>query len=212
MAWLIEHHLDMSTIAQSRDLSDRKTVTDFAQTVQSLERLKLLLILTVADIRAVGPGVFNGWKGQLLRTLYYASEPHLSGGHSKMSHKQAIETAKTDLTAKLDHWSKKDRTAYLKRPLSSLLAPYRAGPAAGSCRTPASGRQTGQELVAPGGATGIRGGDRVDDHGSRPSAVFVHHRRRLLFHGRQYRRCANRHDHRRLCAGHDLYRPRIARR
>ena len=81
VAWLIEHHLDMSTIAQSRDLNDRKTITDFAQTVQSLERLKMLLILTVADIRAVGPGVFNGWKGQLLRTLFYATEPHLSGGH-----------------------------------------------------------------------------------------------------------------------------------
>lgn len=115
VAWLIEHHLDMSTIAQSRDLSDRKTVTDFAQTVQSLERLKLLLILTVADIRAVGPGVFNGWKGQLLRTLYYASEPHLSGGHSKMSHKQTIEKAKEELVGKLDHWSKKDKNAYLKR-------------------------------------------------------------------------------------------------
>ncbi|MEL7525958.1 MAG: [protein-PII] uridylyltransferase [Pseudomonadota bacterium] len=115
VAWLIEHHLDMSTIAQSRDLNDRKTITDFAQTVQSLERLKMLLILTVADIRAVGPGVFNGWKGQLLRTLFYATEPHLSGGHSKMSHKEAVESAKNDLVAKLDHWSKKDRTAYLKR-------------------------------------------------------------------------------------------------
>jgi [protein-PII] uridylyltransferase len=115
VAWLIEHHLDMSTIAQSRDLSDRKTITDFAQMVQSLERLKLLLILTVADIRAVGPGVFNGWKGQLLRTLYYASEPYLSGGHSKMSHKQSIENAKEDLAGKLDHWSKKDKTSYLNR-------------------------------------------------------------------------------------------------
>mgnify|MGYP000642404532 FL=1 len=115
VAWLIEHHLDMSTIAQSRDLSDRKTVTDFANTVQSLERLKLLLILTVADIRAVGPGVFNGWKGQLLRTLYYATEPHLSGGHTKMSHRQTIDQAKEDLGSKLAHWSAKDRNAYLKR-------------------------------------------------------------------------------------------------
>ncbi|MEM9633037.1 MAG: [protein-PII] uridylyltransferase [Pseudomonadota bacterium] len=115
VAWLIEHHLDMSTIAQSRDLADRKTITDFAQTVQSLERLKLLLILTVADIRAVGPGVFNGWKGQLLRTLYYTTEPHLSGGHSKMSHAKAIEQAKETLSEKLAHWTKKDRNSYLKR-------------------------------------------------------------------------------------------------
>lgn len=115
VAWLIAHHLDMSTIAQSRDLSDQKTIQDFAQTVQSLERLKLLLILTVADIRAVGPGVFNGWKGQLLRTLYYASEPHLSGGHTKMSHNVAIADAKEGLSKKLGHWPAKDRKAYLDR-------------------------------------------------------------------------------------------------
>lgn len=115
VAWLIEHHLDMSTIAQSRDLSDRKAIQDFAHIVQSHERLKLLLILTVADIRAVGPGVFNGWKGQLLRTLYYAAEPHLTGGHSKMSHGQAIEQAKEELIAKLGHWPEKSRKSYLNR-------------------------------------------------------------------------------------------------
>ena len=67
----------MSTVAQSRDLSDRKTIENFAAVVQSLERMKLLYILTIADIRAVGPGVWNGWKAQLLRTLYYETEPVL---------------------------------------------------------------------------------------------------------------------------------------
>jgi [protein-PII] uridylyltransferase len=75
VSWLIEHHLDMSLFAQSRDLNDPRTIQDFAEIVQSPERLKLLLILTVADIRAVGPGVWNGWKGQLLRTLYYETNP-----------------------------------------------------------------------------------------------------------------------------------------
>jgi [protein-PII] uridylyltransferase len=70
VAWLIEDHLVMSMTAQSRDLSDPTTIDTFASRVQTLERLKLLLILTVCDIRAVGPGVWNGWKGQLLRTLY----------------------------------------------------------------------------------------------------------------------------------------------
>src|SRR5262249_45632325 len=73
-AWLIEHHLLMSTIAQSRDLSDRKTIENFAAVMQSRERMKLLLALTTADIRAVGPGVWNGWKAQLLRTLYFETE------------------------------------------------------------------------------------------------------------------------------------------
>ena len=65
VAWLIEQHLVMSNTAQSRDISDPKTIQDFAGIVQGPERLKLLLLLTVADIRAVGPGTWNGWKGQL---------------------------------------------------------------------------------------------------------------------------------------------------
>ena len=80
VAWLIEQHLTMSTTAQSRDLGDPKTIRAFADVVQSPERLKLLLLLTVADIRAVGPGVWNGWKGQLLRTLYRETEPLVAGG------------------------------------------------------------------------------------------------------------------------------------
>ncbi len=82
VAWLIEQHLTMSNTAQSRDLSDPKTIRAFADIVQSPERLKLLLLLTVADIRAVGPGTWNGWKGQLLRTLYYETEPLVAGGHT----------------------------------------------------------------------------------------------------------------------------------
>ena len=77
VAWLVEHHLVMSTIAQSRDLSDRKTIENFCAIVQSLERMKLLTVLTTADIRAVGPGVWNSWKAQLLRALYYEAEPAL---------------------------------------------------------------------------------------------------------------------------------------
>ena len=69
-AWLVEYHLVMSMTAQSRDLADTKTIENFAAIVQTMERLKLLLVLTVCDIKAVGPGVWNGWKGELLRTLY----------------------------------------------------------------------------------------------------------------------------------------------
>jgi [protein-PII] uridylyltransferase len=79
IVWLIDNHLVMSNVAQSRDLSDRVTIESFARTVQTLERLRLLLVLTVCDIRAVGPGVWNGWKGQLLRTLYWETELVLSG-------------------------------------------------------------------------------------------------------------------------------------
>src|SRR3974390_2375067 len=83
LAWLIENHLVMSTIAQSRDLSDRRTIENFSPIVQSLERMKLLTILTTADIRPAGPGVWNGWKAQLIRTLYYETEPVPTRGLSQ---------------------------------------------------------------------------------------------------------------------------------
>lgn len=77
VAWLVESHLLLSDTAQRRDLADPKTVSDFAVTVGDVERLRLLTVLTVVDIRAVGPGVWNGWKGQLIRELYSATEHYL---------------------------------------------------------------------------------------------------------------------------------------
>jgi [protein-PII] uridylyltransferase len=82
VAWLVEHHLLMSDYAQKRDISDPHTITAFARIVENPERLRLLLVLTVADIRAVGPGVWNGWKGQLLRDLYSATEAVFRGGRA----------------------------------------------------------------------------------------------------------------------------------
>ena len=82
VAWLVEHHLQMSDFAQKRDVADPATVAAFAGLVESPERLRMLLVLTVADIRAVGPGVWNGWKGQLLRELYDATEATFRGGRT----------------------------------------------------------------------------------------------------------------------------------
>ena len=101
IAWLIEQHLTMSNIAQSRDISDPKTIRDFADIVQSPERLKMLFILTIADIRAVGPGVWNGWKGQLLRNLYYETEPLVAGGHTLIERGLRVAGAKDALRAAL---------------------------------------------------------------------------------------------------------------
>ncbi len=113
VAWLVEHHLTMSITATSRDLNDRKTILDFAAVMQSLERMKMLLILTVADIKAVGPGVWNGWKGQLLRTLYYETEPVLTGGHSQVGRERRVNQAKAELTAALSDWPEAERRRYL---------------------------------------------------------------------------------------------------
>jgi [protein-PII] uridylyltransferase len=104
VAWLIRHHLLMSETSQMRDLNDFKTILNFTSVVQSPERLKLLVILTVADIRAVGPGVWNGWKGQLLRTLYGESEPLLTGGHTAISRKERVEEAQNNFLKNYPLW------------------------------------------------------------------------------------------------------------
>jgi [protein-PII] uridylyltransferase len=114
-AWLIEQHLTMSSVAQSRDLTDRKTVENFAAIVQSVEQLKLLTILTTADIRGVGPGVWNGWKAQLIRTLYYETEPVLTGGFSEVNRSQRVAEAQAELRAALADWSAADLDRYVSR-------------------------------------------------------------------------------------------------
>ncbi|MEN3289482.1 MAG: [protein-PII] uridylyltransferase, partial [Bradyrhizobium sp.] len=115
VAWLVEQHLVMSSVAQSRDLSDRKTIENFAAVVQSLERMKLLTILTTADIRAVGPGVWNGWKAQLLRTLYYETEPVLTGGFSEVNRAQRVAMAQSEFRQTLKHWPAEELDAYVSR-------------------------------------------------------------------------------------------------
>ena len=104
VVWLIEHHLLMSNIAFSRDISDTSTIRDFADIVQSPERLKLLLVLTVADIRAVGPNVWNGWKGQLLRGLYFETEPVVAGGHTQLAARDRIAAAQAAFRAAVADW------------------------------------------------------------------------------------------------------------
>jgi [protein-PII] uridylyltransferase len=115
VAWLIEQHLTMSTVAQSRDLSDRRTIETFAAVVQSVEQMKLLTILTTADIRGVGPGVWNGWKAQLLRTLYYETEPVLTGGFSEVNRARRIAAAQGEFRAAFREWPDADIDTYLER-------------------------------------------------------------------------------------------------
>jgi [protein-PII] uridylyltransferase len=115
VAWLIRWHLLMSETSQMRDLNDFKTILDFTGIVQSPERLKLLLILTVADIRAVGPGVWNGWKGQLLRTLYAEAEPLLTGGHTTVSRKARVAEAQGKFLSYFPDWSEAQKKTATQR-------------------------------------------------------------------------------------------------
>jgi len=79
VAWLVRSHLDMSETAQRRDTSDPQTIAEFSRRVGALERLDMLYALTIVDIRAVGPGIWNDWKGVLLRGLHASAADYLIG-------------------------------------------------------------------------------------------------------------------------------------
>ena len=114
-AWLVRHHLLMSTIAQSRDLSDPKTISAFAEVVQTMDRLKMLLVLTIADITAVGPGTWTGWKGELLRTLYGETEIVLTGGESDRFSPKRVKAIQADLREALPYWTDSEFESYAAR-------------------------------------------------------------------------------------------------
>ena len=116
----------MSSVAQSRDLSDRVTIQNFAEVVQSVERLKLLTLLTTADIKGVGPGVWNGWKAQLIRTLYYETEPVLTGGFSEVNRAQRVAVAQAEFRAALTDWTPAEHRRLHRAALSGLLAQGRS--------------------------------------------------------------------------------------
>ncbi|MFA9200654.1 MAG: [protein-PII] uridylyltransferase [Cypionkella sp.] len=101
VAWLVRQHLLMSRTAFKRDLTDPKTIEDFVGQVQGLERLRHLMILTAVDIRAVGPGTWNSWKGQLLGELYDAAEEHLRLGHMRHGRKERVAAKKAAVAAVL---------------------------------------------------------------------------------------------------------------
>lgn len=113
VAWLVLHHLDMSRVAFKRDIDDPQTLIDFANLVQSPERLKLLLILTCADIRAVGPKVWNGWKAALLRELYYRTVDTLQGGLSAEARDTRVSRKKDQLREVLADWPEAEVEEFL---------------------------------------------------------------------------------------------------
>ncbi len=115
VAWLVLHHLAMSNTAFRRDIDDPQTIGDFTELVQSMERLRLLLVLTVADIRAVGPETWTSWKAVLLRELYWRSEEVLSGGLALEAWEQRVERTKALLSEALDDWPKAELEDHLAR-------------------------------------------------------------------------------------------------
>ena len=114
VSWLVRYHLLMSSTAFKRDLADPKTIEDFARQVQSPERLRLLLILTVVDIRAVGPGIWNEWKRTLLRTLFEAAEERLRLGHKQHGRTEMVHDRQKELARALG-WKASATKAHARR-------------------------------------------------------------------------------------------------
>ncbi len=103
--WLVRHHLLMSDMAQKRDIADPRTVRDFAKAVQTVERLDLLCVLTVCDIRGVGPNTWNNWKAALIRALYRQTRRALEDGMEALNRENRGTEAKKLLRASLPDWS-----------------------------------------------------------------------------------------------------------
>ena len=113
--WLIRYHLLMSDMAQKRDIADPRTVRDFAKAVKTVERLNLLCVLTVCDIRGVGPGTWNNWKAVLIRALYRQTKFALENGMEALNREERGTEARKNLRAALNDWSEKDLRAEVAR-------------------------------------------------------------------------------------------------
>jgi [protein-PII] uridylyltransferase len=113
VSWLVLHHLLLSQTAFKRDIDDPKTIMDLADTIQSPERLKLLLILTVADMRAVSSKVWNGWKATLLRELYSRVADVLAGGLATTERDVRVARAKDTVAEMLSDWPAEEREFFL---------------------------------------------------------------------------------------------------
>ena len=122
VVWLVRNHLVMSDAAQKRDLSDPRTVRDFARAVESPMRLKLLTVLTVCDIRGVGPNVWNNWKAQLLRDLYAMTHEALTTGVEGFGQSAREDEARSAFAVAM-----MDKPEVVKRELARHYGPYWQG-------------------------------------------------------------------------------------
>nr|WP_068301882.1 [protein-PII] uridylyltransferase [Pararhodobacter sp. CCB-MM2] len=113
--WLVRHHLLMSDVAQKRDIGDPRTIRDFAKAVKTKKRLDLLTVLTVCDIRGVGPGTWNNWKAMLLRQLHAETASVLEGGAEALNRSVREDEAKRALRDALADWPRADLRAETAR-------------------------------------------------------------------------------------------------
>lgn len=121
--WLVRYHLLMSDTAQKRDISEPRTVRDFARAMKSRKRLDLMTVLTVCDIRGVGPGTWNNWKAMLLRQLYRDTVTALETGLEDQNRSRRADEARAALRHALPDWP----AAELKAETDRHYGPYWQG-------------------------------------------------------------------------------------
>ena len=103
VSWLVRYHLLMSVTAQKKDIEDSEVIQNFANQVENGSRLDYLYLLTIADIRATNPALWNNWKGSLLNELYQRTQQLFSQGLAAVIplDEQRIEEIRTESRLKL---------------------------------------------------------------------------------------------------------------
>ena len=212
VAWLVRHHLAMSETAQMRDLNDFKTILDFAAHGAEPGAAEAAADPHRCRHPRGRTGVWNGWKGQLLRTLYFETEPVLAGGHMACRRRSAWPRRRAKFFAQLSPMDDERAQGYVGAPLRRLLARGRhrapARPCAADARTPKP------KATAVGTAITHRcfhGDHRVHGLRARPSAAAGADHRRLRGGRRQYRRRADLHHRDGMALDTILIQPRIQR-
>ena len=119
ISWLVKKHLIMSSISQKKDISDPLTVNDFAKEVEQNEKLNYLYLLTINDIRATNPALWNGWKHQLLRDLYTLTRSKINKNPIKASSEIALDR-KNSVLSELN----KDEKSFVKNYFSKFSDSY----------------------------------------------------------------------------------------
>ena len=204
VSWLVLHHLLLSAVAFKRDIDDPKTILDLADTIQSPERLRLLLMLTVADMRAVSPKVWNGWKATLLRELYARVAEVLAGGLSTTERDVRVQRAKHAAAALLSDWSKQDIEQFTSLGYPGYWLSF--DPETHARHAPHGARRRGTQGAADGGnaaAAGTRG-DRGHRLLRRPRRAVQQDLRRARGGRRVHRRCPHPYHDQRHGAGYVL--------
>ncbi|NOX76016.1 MAG: [protein-PII] uridylyltransferase [Gammaproteobacteria bacterium] len=135
--WLVENHLLMSTTAQRKDISDPDVIAEFSQRVGNQKRLNHLYLLTVADIRATSPSLWNSWKDALLAELFHATSRALRRGLEKPAdHRGLVEEIQDTSLAELKklgmdpatvqtHWRRLKPDYFLRHSANEVVAQTR---------------------------------------------------------------------------------------